>query len=98
MLQGIWFRRYEPYMPQLQPLLEVGGVMVIKGREGLGAKELEDYIRDFGGALPIRRWLVIDGFRCCRAQTGGLCTWSLTMISIQGGFGRKAGQHACVHF
>lgn len=37
-------------MPQLQPLLEVGGVMVIKGREGLGAKELEDYLRDFGEA------------------------------------------------
>lgn len=43
--------RYEPYMPQLQPLLEVGGVMVIRGREGLGAKELEDYIRDFGEEL-----------------------------------------------
>ncbi|KAL8452315.1 hypothetical protein Emag_002434 [Eimeria magna] len=42
---------YEPYMPQLQPLLEVGGVMVIKGHEGLGAKELEDYIRDFGTVL-----------------------------------------------
>lgn len=41
-------------MPQLQPLLEVGGVMVIKGREGLGAKELEDYIREFG-EVPLTR-------------------------------------------
>ncbi|CDI73907.1 adenylate cyclase, putative [Eimeria praecox] len=51
---------YEPYMPQLQPLLEVGGVMVIKGREGLGAKELEDYIRDFGSKKSNRQMFCIS--------------------------------------
>ncbi|KAL8452190.1 hypothetical protein Emed_001497 [Eimeria media] len=51
---------YEPYMPQLQPLLEVGGVMVIKGREGLGAKELEDYIRDFGSNKSNRQMFCIS--------------------------------------
>ncbi|CDJ50309.1 adenylate cyclase, putative [Eimeria brunetti] len=52
--------KYEPYMPQLQPLLEVGGVMVIKGREGLGAKELEDYIRDFGSKKSNRQMFCIS--------------------------------------
>ncbi|CDJ34954.1 LOW QUALITY PROTEIN: adenylate cyclase, putative [Eimeria mitis] len=51
---------YEPYMPQLQPLLEVGGVMVIKGREGLGAKELEDYIREFGSKKSNRQMFCIS--------------------------------------
>ncbi|KAL8431561.1 hypothetical protein Efla_000607 [Eimeria flavescens] len=51
---------YEPYMPQLQPLLEVGGVMVIKGHEGLGAKELEDYIRDFGSNKSNRQMFCIS--------------------------------------
>ncbi|KAL8273282.1 hypothetical protein Esti_002783 [Eimeria stiedai] len=50
----------EPYMPQLQPLLEVGGVMVIKGHEGLGAEELEDYIRDFGSNKSNRQVFCIS--------------------------------------
>lgn len=52
-------------MPQLQPLLEVGGVMVIKGREGLGAKELKDYLCDFGGAVVGFSALVVGGFKGC---------------------------------
>ncbi|XP_026192791.1 uncharacterized protein LOC34622195 [Cyclospora cayetanensis] len=51
---------YEPYMPQLQPLLEVGGVMVIRGREGLGAKELGDYLRDFCAKKSKRQMFCIS--------------------------------------
>lgn len=40
--------RYEPFLPQLQPLATIGGVMVIKGKEGLGTHELAKLLGQIG--------------------------------------------------
>ncbi|PFH35735.1 putative adenylate cyclase [Besnoitia besnoiti] len=39
---------YEPFLPELQPLATVGGVMVIKGKEGLGTHELAKLLGQIG--------------------------------------------------
>ncbi|PHJ17195.1 adenylate, partial [Cystoisospora suis] len=39
---------YEPFLPQLQPLATIGGVMVIKGKEGLGTHELAKLLGQIG--------------------------------------------------